>query len=191
MKLLEERIIKDGVVAPGGILKVSNFLNHQMDVGFICELGKEIYRLFSDCGVNKILTIESSGIGIACLSAQYFEVPVVYAKKSASSNISSEVWSAGSHSFTHGNDYSAIVDKRFLSKNDTVLIIDDFLASGAALEALISICEQACVNIVGCVAIIEKVCQGGGNHLRSKGYRVESLAKIESMSVEDGVKFCD
>ena len=190
MELLEKRILKDGIVLPGDVLKVNSFLNHQIDVKFISELGKEFYRLYSDCGVNKILTIESSGIGIACLTAQFFDSPVVFAKKSKTSNIASGVWSAAAHSFTHGNDYTAIVSKEYLGKGDRVLIIDDFLANGAALNALVSICESAGAEVVGCGAVIEKTYQGGGNMLRKRGVRVESLAKISSMSDDGKITFC-
>lgn len=190
MKLLEQRIVKDGIVLPGDVLKVNSFLNHMIDVKFIAELGKEFYRLYSDCGVNKILTIESSGIGIACLTAQFFDAPVVFAKKSKTSNIASDVWSAAAHSFTHGNDYTAIVSKEFLGKGDRVLIVDDFLANGAALNALISICQSAGAEVAGCGIVIEKLYQGGGDMLRKKGVRVESLAKISSMTEDGKIEFC-
>lgn len=190
MELLEQRILKDGVVLPGDVLKVNSFLNHQIDVKFICELGKEFYRLYSDCGVNKILTIESSGIGIACLTAQFFDAPVVFAKKSKTSNIASDVWSAAAHSYTHGNDYTAIVSKDYLGRGDRVLIVDDFLANGEALEAMISICKSAGAEVVGCGVVIEKMYQGGGEMLRKKGIRVESLAKISSMSADGKIEFC-
>lgn len=189
MELLEQRILKDGVVLPGDVLKVNSFLNHQIDVKFICELGKEFYRLYSDCGVNKILTIESSGIGIACLTAQFFDAPVVFAKKSKTSNIASGVWSAKAHSYTHGNDYTAIVSKDYLGRGDRVLIVDDFLANGEALEAMISICKSAGAKVVGCGVVIEKLYQGGGDKLRKSGVRVESLAKISSMSADGKIEF--
>ena len=189
MELLEQRILKDGVVLPGDVLKVNSFLNHQIDVKFICELGKEFYRLYSDCGVNKILTIESSGIGIACLTAQFFDAPVVFAKKSKTSNIASGVWSAKAHSYTHGNDYTAIVSKDYLGRGDRVLIVDDFLANGEALEAMISICNSAGAKVVGCGVVIEKLYQGGGDKLRKSGVRVESLAKISSMSADGKIEF--
>ena len=189
MELLEQRILKDGVVLPGDVLKVNSFLNHQIDVKFICELGKEFYRLYSDCGVNKILTIESSGIGIACLTAQFFDAPVVFAKKSKTSNIASGVGSAKAHSYTHGNDYTAIVSKDYLGRGDRVLIVDDFLANGEALEAMISICKSAGAEVVGCGVVIEKLYQGGGDKLRKSGVRVESLAKISSMSADGKIEF--
>ncbi len=181
MKLLEERIIKDGKILSGDVLKVDGFLNHNIDVPFICELGKELYRLYADCSVNKILTVEASGIGLACLTAQYFGAPVVFAKKSRSSNISSEVYSASVESYTHGNTNNILVSKQYLSKDDRVLIIDDFLAAGNALKGLISICDQAGATVVGCGIAIEKAYQGGGDLIREK-YRVESLAKIKRMA---------
>ncbi len=190
MKLLEQRIIKDGIVAPGDVLKVNSFLNHCIDVRFICELGKEFYSLYSDCDVNKILTIETSGVAVSCLAAQFFDVPVVFAKKSKTSNISDDVWSATAHSYTHGNDYNAVVAKEFLGKDDRVLIIDDFLAKGEALEALLSICESAGAAVVGCGIVIEKKYQGGGDKLRQRGIRVESLAMIKSMSEDGKIEFC-
>ena len=191
MKLLEQRIISDGKVLPGDVLKVNSFLNHQIDVTFVSQLGHEFHRLFADCGVNKILTIESSGVGIACLTAQFFDVPVVFAKKAKTSNISSDVYSASAHSYTHGNEYEAVVSKDFLLPSDKVLIIDDFLANGAALEALVSICEQAGAEIAGCGIVIEKQYQGGGDKLRARGIRVESLAKIRSMSDDGKIEFCE
>jgi len=190
MKLLEQRIIKDGIVAPGDVLKVNSFLNHRIDVRFMCELGKEFYRLYSDCGVNKILTIETSGVAISCLTAQFFNVPVVFAKKSKTSNISDDLWCAAAHSYTHGNDYNAVVAKEFLGKDDKVLIIDDFLAKGEALEALLSICESAGATVIGCGIVIEKKYQGGGDKLRARGVRVESLAMIQSMSEDGKIEFC-
>lgn len=191
MKLLEQRIISDGKVLPGDVLKVNSFLNHQIDVKFVSQLGHEFHRIFADCGVNKILTIESSGVGIACLTAQFFDVPVVFAKKAKTSNISSDVYSASAHSYTHGNEYEAVVSKDFLLPSDKVLIIDDFLANGAALEALVSICEQAGAEIAGCGIVIEKQYQGGGDKLRTRGIRVESLAKIRSMSDDGKIEFCE
>ena len=191
MKLLEQKIISDGKVLPGDVLKVNSFLNHQIDVKFVCELGREFHRIFADCGVNKILTIESSGVGIACLTAQFFDVPVVFAKKEKTSNISSAVYTASAHSFTHGNEYNAVVSNDFLGKDDRVLIIDDFLANGAALEALISICGQAHAQVIGCGIVIEKQYQGGGDKLRAAGIRVESLAKIKSMTDDGKIEFCE
>ena len=189
MKALECKIRECGTVAPGNVLKVNSFLNHQLDVAFLCEMGKEFYRLYKEEGVNKILTIEASGIGIACLTAQYFGCNVVFAKKSKSSNISNDLYTAKSYSYTHGTSNDVIVSKIFLNPGDRVLIIDDFLAHGSALLALIDIVEQAGATVVGAGIAIEKAYQDGGKIVREKGYRVESLAKVVSMSVEEGVKF--
>ena len=191
MKLLEDRIVRDGKIFDGDVLKVDSFVNHQIDVKFISELGREFHRLFADQGINKILTIEASGIGNACLVAQHFDVPVVFAKKSKSINISADVYSSKVESYTHGKVYDVIVSKEFLGEGDRVLIIDDFLANGSALKALISLTRDAGAEIVGAGIIIEKAYQGGGDIIRNEyGVRVESLARIESMSVEGGVKFC-
>ena len=191
MKLLEERILKDGKVYPGNILKVDSFINHQMDVAFICELGKEFYRLFKDCGVTKILTIEASGIGIAALTAQYFSVPMVFAKKSKTANISDDFYCAEVASYTHGVTNRVIVSKEYLSKDDKVLLIDDFLANGKALCGLAEIVNLSGTEVVGAGIVIEKAYQGGGKLIREKGIRVESLARISEMSDENGVVFCD
>ena len=182
MHLLEERILKDGKLFPGNILKVDSFLNHQMDVGLMNDIGKEFFRLYGDCGVNKILTIESSGIGIACIAAQYFDCPVLFAKKTKTKNIASSVFKTQVKSFTHGTTYDVIVSKEFLHKTDRVLIIDDFLAEGNALLGLIDICRQAGAEVVGCGIAIEKAFQPGSSRIRAKGVRVESLAVIEAMS---------
>ena len=190
MNFLEQRIIKDGRVLEGNILKVDSFLNHQIDTGFLCEVGKEFHRLYGDCGVNKILTIEASGIGVACLTAQFFNCPVVFAKKSKSSNISSDVYSAKVESYTHKRTYDILVSKEFLKPDDRILIIDDFLARGNALAALVSIVEDAGATVVGAGIVIEKAYQDGGELIRSHGIRVESLARIKSMSVENGIEFC-
>ena len=181
MKILEERIIKDGRVLPGNVLKVDSFLNHMIDVPFVCELGKEFRRLFETSGVTKILTIEASGIGLACLTAQYFGVPVVFAKKSRTSNISSEVYSTPVESYTHGNTNNVIVSKQYLGAGYRVLIIDDFLATGNALKGLIELCRLAGADVVGCGIAIEKRYQHGGDALRAENIRVESLALIDSM----------
>lgn len=190
MKSLEEKIVKDGRVLEGNILKVDNFLNHQIDVMFLCEVGKEFKRLYADCGITKVLTIEASGIGVACLTAQYFGVPVLFAKKSRSSNISQGVYSSKVESYTHGKTFDVVVSEQYLNENDRVLIIDDFLATGNALVGLIDIVEQAKATVVGCGIVIEKAYQDGGKLLRDKGYRVESLAKIASMDSEKGIEFC-
>ena len=190
MKLLEDRILKDGHIGADNVLKVDSFLNHQIDVSFVCELGKEFYRLFKDENITKILTIEASGIGIACLAAQYFGVPVVFAKKTKTINIYSDTYNATVHSCTHKKDYDIVVSKEFLSKEDNVLIIDDFLAKGSALTALLMLIEKAGAKTAGAGIVIEKAYQGGGNLVRDMGIRVESLAKIKSISKKDGIVFC-
>ena len=190
MKLLEDRILKDGHIGADNVLKVDSFLNHQIDVSFVCELGKEFYRLFKDENITKILTIEASGIGIACLAAQYFGVPVVFAKKTKTINIYSDTYNATVHSYTHKKDYDIVVSKEFLSKEDNVLIIDDFLAKGSALTALLMLIEKAGAKTAGAGIVIEKAYQGGGNLVRDMGIRVESLAKIKSNSKKDGIVFC-
>lgn len=190
MKLLEDRILKDGHIGADNVLKVDSFLNHQIDVSFVCELGKEFYRLFKDENITKILTIEASGIGIACLAAQYFGVPVVFAKKTKTINIYSDTYNATVHSYTHKKDYDIVVSKEFLSKKDNVLIIDDFLAKGSALTALLMLIEKAGAKTAGAGIVIEKAYQGGGNLVRDMGIRVESLAKIKSISKKDGIVFC-
>ena len=190
MKLLEDRILKDGHIGAENVLKVDSFLNHQIDVNFVCELGKEFYRLFKDENITKILTIEASGIGIACLTAQYFGVPVVFAKKTKTINIYSDTYNATVHSYTHKKDYDIVVSKEFLSKEDNVLIIDDFLAKGSALTALLMLIEKAGAKTAGAGIVIEKAYQGGGNLVRDMGVRVESLAKIKSISKKDGIVFC-
>ena len=186
MRLLEERIRKDGIVKPGNVLKVDSFLNHQMDVELFGEMGKEFYRLFRDRKVNKILTIEASGIGIACIAAQYFQVPVVFAKKSQSINLDGEQYVAKVESFTHKRVYDVIVAKKYLGKDDHVLIIDDFLANGCAAAGLIDLVHSAGATVEGVGIAIEKGFQEGGALLRSKGVRVESLAIVESMDAGTG-----
>lgn len=186
MKLLEERIQKDGVVKEGNILKVDSFLNHQMDTGLFAEMGKEWKRLFADRPVNKILTIEASGIGIACIVAQQFGVPVVFAKKTQTLNIDGEVYSSRIHSFTHARDYDVIVSKKFLGKEDHVLIIDDFLANGCALEGLMNMVMDSGATLEGIGIAVEKGFQQGGNKIREKGVRLESLAIVESMDAITG-----
>ncbi len=186
MQLLEERIRKDGVIKPGNVLKVDGFLNHQMDVELFNEMGKELRRLFPSERINKILTIEASGIGIACIAAQYFKVPVVFAKKSQSINLDGEQYTTRIESFTHKRIYDVIVSKKYLSKEDHVLIIDDFLANGCAVAGLIELVQSAGAYIEGVGIAIEKGFQKGGELLRSKGLRVESLAIVESMNDETG-----
>ena len=186
MKLLEERIRRDGTVKPGNVLKVDSFLNHQMDVELFDEMGSEFHRLFSDRPINKILTIEASGIGIAAFVAREFGVPMVFAKKSKSINIEGEVYVAEVESFTHQNKNQVIVSKRFLSKNDHLLIIDDFLANGCALQGLISIAKSSGAAIEGLGIVIEKGFQTGGRIIRDLGYPLESLAIIDGMDAETG-----
>ena len=186
MKLLEERIRRDGVVKPGNVLKVDSFLNHQMDVDLFNEMGKEFKRLFADRPINKILTIEASGIGIACIVAQHFQVPVVFAKKAKSINLDGEMYTTKIESFTHKKVYDVIVAKKFLSPEDHILIIDDFLANGCAVLGLIDLIQSAGATVEGVGIAIEKWFQQGGDMIRAKGLRVESLAIIESMDVESG-----
>ncbi|MDY6314620.1 MAG: xanthine phosphoribosyltransferase [Clostridia bacterium] len=191
MELLKQRILKDGKLRDGNVLKVDSFLNHQMDVRLFKEMGKEFKKRFSDCEINKILTIEASGIGIACLAAEVFDVPVVFAKKSRSKNIDGDVYTSKVESFTHGRVYDIIVSKEYLKAGDKVLIIDDFLANGAALMGLSKLVEDSEAELVGAGICIEKGFQPGGKMLRKAGLRLESLAVIDSMSPEGGIKFRD
>lgn len=186
MKLLEDRIRRDGVVKEGNVLKVDRFLNHQMDIELFQEIGKEFKRRFANENVNKILTIEASGIGIACIAAESFHVPVVFAKKTQTKNIAGEVYSTQVESFTHGRIYDIIVSKEFLSPNDRVLLIDDFLANGRALEGLAALVESSGATLVGAGIVIEKGFQPGGDELRKKGIHLESLAIVESMDEKTG-----
>ena len=186
MNFLEERIQKDGIVREGNVLKVDSFLNHQMDIELFNEMGKEFKRLFADRPINKILTIEASGIGIACVAAQYFNVPVVFAKKAQSINIDGDVYSTKIESFTHKKTYDVIVSKKFISQQDHVLIIDDFLANGCALIGLIDIAASAGATVEGIGIAVEKGFQSGGDIIRNMGLRLESLAIVESMNPEDG-----
>ena len=186
MELLEERIRRDGVVKSEGVLKVDGFLNHQMDINLFNEMGKELKRLFADAPINKILTIEASGIGIAAVVAQHFDVPVVFAKKSQSINLDGDVYSTKIQSFTHQRIYDVIVSKKFLSADDHVLLIDDFLANGCALNGLIDLVEDAGATVEGIGIAVEKGFQPGGDDLRSRGYRLESLAIVQSMNPETG-----
>ena len=186
MELLEERIRRDGVVKSEGVLKVDGFLNHQMDINLFNEMGKELKRLFADAPINKILTIEASGIGIAAVVAQHFDVPVVFAKKSQSINLDGDVYSTKIQSFTHQRIYDVIVSKKFLSADDHVLLIDDFLANGCALNGLIDLVEDAGATVEGIGIAIEKGFQPGGDDLRSRGYHLESLAIVQSMNPETG-----
>ncbi len=182
MKALEEKILQEGTVLPGHILKVGSFLNHQLDVDFLMEMGVEIARLFAGDSVTKIVTIEASGIAIAMGAAAQMHVPVVFAKKHKSGNLSGGVYATTVHSYTHGNDNTVVMSKEYLSDKDTVLIVDDFLANGAALEGLIEIVGQSGAKLAGCCCAIEKGFQGGGDRLRARGIKVESLAIVEEMS---------
>ena len=186
MKLLEERIRKDGVVKEGNILKVDSFLNHQMDVALFNKMGEEFRRLFADRPINKILTIEASGIGIAAIVAQHFNVPVVFAKKAQSVNLDGEMYTTKIESFTHKRTYDVIVSKKFLSSDDHILVIDDFLANGCAVDGLIDLIQSAGATVEGVGIAIEKGFQTGGQLIRDKGIRVESLAIIESMDAATG-----
>ena len=186
MKLLEERIREDGVVKEGNVLKVDSFLNHQMDIELFNEMGKEWARLFADRPVTKILTVEASGIGIACVAAQHFHVPVVFAKKTQSLNIDGEVYSTKIQSFTHKKIYDVIVSKKFIKPEDHILIIDDFLANGKALEGLAAVVRDSGAELVGAGIVIEKGFQVGGDLIRSEGIRLESLAIVDSMDEETG-----
>ena len=192
MNFLEERILKDGIVTEGNVLKVDSFLNHQMDINLFKQMGEEFKKRFADKNINKIMTIEASGIGIACVVASYFDVPVVFAKKSQSINIDGDVYVAEVESFTHKNKNQVIVSKRFLGPEDHVLIIDDFLANGCALQGLISIVAQAGGTVEGIGIAVEKGFQSGGRMIRNLGYQLESLAIVESMDAATGnVKFRD
>ena len=186
MQVLKDRIRKDGVVRPGNILKVDSFLNHQMDIPLFCEMGREFQQRFMSDEITKILTIEASGIGLACIVAQYFKVPVVFAKKSKTKNIAGDVYTTRVESYTHGRVFDIIVSKQFLRPEDKVLLIDDFLANGKALEGLAQLVKYAGATLVGAGIAIEKGFQVGGDTLREKGIRVESLAIIESMNDETG-----
>ena len=186
MKLLEERIRKDGTVKPGNVLKVDSFLNHQMDVELFNEMGKEFKRRFADAPINKILTIEASGIGIACIVAQHFNCPVVFAKKTQSINLDGEMYTTKIESFTHKRVYDVIVAKKFLSPDDHILIIDDFLANGCAVDGLIDLIQSAGATIEGVGIAVEKGFQKGGAAIRERGIKLESLAIVDEMNDETG-----
>ena len=190
MKLLEDRIRSEGKVRDGDVLKVDSFLNHQMDVSLFEAMGREWKRLFDGCGVNKILTIEASGIGIACIAAQSFHCPVVFAKKSQTKNIAGDVYRTQVRSYTHGKTYDVIVSKDYLGPTDKLLLIDDFLANGAALSGLIDLAQMAGAEVIGAGIAVEKAYQPGGDLIRGRGVRVESLARIQSMSEDGGIVFC-
>lgn len=191
MQLLKDRILKDGIVKEGNVLKVDSFLNHQMDISLFEEIGKEFKKRFEGERINKILTIEASGIGIACIAARYFNVPVVFAKKSKTKNIAGDVYTSRVESFTHGRIYDIMVSKDFLNSGDRVLLIDDFLANGCALEGLAELVRSAGATLVGAGIVIEKGFQRGGDLLRSKGVRVESLAIIDRMDESGSITFRD
>lgn len=190
MRLLEERIRRDGKVKDGSILKVDGFLNHQMDVSLFREMALEWKRLYEGCEINKILTIEASGIGIAVIVAEVFNCPVIFAKKSKTKNIAGEVYTAKVESFTHGGVYDIIVSKDFLHESDRVLIIDDFLANGAALTGLVKLVTDAGAEVVGAGVAIEKAFQPGGELLRGRGVRIESLARVKAMHEDGTIEFC-
>ncbi len=188
MKALEEKILKEGKVLPGHVLKVGSFLNQQIDTVFALEMAKEVKRLFDGAEVTKVLTVEASGIAFAFAVAAEFGVPMVFAKKHASANLGKDLYSAPVYSYTHGRTYEIVVDKNYITSKDKVLVIDDFLANGNALKGLMSIVKMAGAQIVGCATEIEKGFQGGGDELRAEGIKVESLAIIESMS-DNGLTF--
>lgn len=192
MNFLEERILKDGVVKEGNVLKVDSFLNHQMDIELFDQMGEEFKRRFADKPINKILTIEASGIGIACIAARHFHVPVIFAKKTQSINLDGDMYVAEVESFTHKCKNNVIVSKKFLNEEDQVLIIDDFLANGCALQGMIQIIQMAGATVSGIGIAIEKGFQSGGRMIRNLGFQLESLAIVESMDAKSGViKFCE
>ena len=189
MKLLEDRIRKEGRILPGPVLKVSSFLNHQMDPALIMEMGREIGRLFAGEHITKVLTIESSGIAVALAAGYALGVPVLFAKKHRTSNVSGNLYQTMVHSYTHGTDYTVVVEREFLHADDRVLIVDDFLANGKAVEGLLDLIRQAGAEAAGAAIAVEKAFQEGGQRLRAAGLRVESLAAVRSMD-ESGIIFC-
>ncbi|MCR4950556.1 MAG: xanthine phosphoribosyltransferase [Solobacterium sp.] len=189
MKQLKDRIRKDGRVLNGDILKVDSFLNHQIDVVLLDEIGREFKRRFEGEKITKVLTIEASGIAIACMTARHYGVPVVFAKKARSGNIGANVYTSVVHSFTYDRNYDITVSKQYLSADDSVLIVDDFMANGQAMHGLIDVCEQAGAKVAGIGIVIEKGFQDGGRRLREKGYHLESLAIVEKMDPENGIVF--
>ncbi len=189
MNFLEEKILKDGQVRPGAILKVDGFLNHQLDIAILNQVGEAFYHHFKDRKITKIITIEASGIAIACMTAVHFQVPVVFAKKSLSRNIDGDVYQSVVHSYTHGTDSNVIMSTKFLGPEDHVLIVDDFLANGKATQGLLEICSQAGATVEGIGIAIEKGFQGGGQFLREQGYDVLSIAIIDQMTDEGGIEF--
>ena len=191
MRLLEERILKDGKVLPGGVLKVDSFLNHQMDVGLFMDLAQQWHEAFGNDNVNKILTIEASGIGLACIAGLVFGCPVVFAKKSKTKNLDGSLYKTTVESFTHGNTSDVIVSRDYLLPGDRVLLIDDFLANGAALEGLCDLVRQAEGTVVGAGIAVEKCFQPGGARLRGQGLRIESMARIKAMHDDGSIEFED
>ena len=191
MKELKEKIINEAIVLPGNVLRIDSFLNHQIDVALVAKCGQKWYELFKDAGITKILTVESAGIGIATLTAQYFGVPVVYAKKTKSASIGNDFYSTKVVSYTHGQVYEIVVSKKYINENDRILLIDDCLANGSALKVLINLVEMGGAKIVGAGVVIEKTYMKGGKDLRDMGYRIESLAKISSMNSDGNIKFED
>lgn len=189
LNFLEHRILEDGSVQEGDILKVDSFLNHQLDIDLLDQIGATFWHHFREKGVTKIITIEASGIAVACMAARYFHVPVVFAKKTMSANIGGSVYTATVHSYTHNVDSQVIMSKKFLNQDDKVLIIDDFLANGKATHGLTEICDQAGAEVVGVGIAIEKGFQHGGQYLRDEGYDLLSIAIIDSMSEKDGIRF--
>ena len=189
MERLEQRILRDGKVKPGGVLKVDSFLNHQIDPSLLYEMALELKRLFGEEKVNKILTIEASGIALAAMAGYVFGCPLVFAKKSKSKNISDSLYAVEVESFTHGNTNTVVVSKEYLGPEDRILIVDDFLATGAALVGLKALAEQAGATVVGAGIAVEKVFQGGGNKLRAQGLRIESLARIAAMGDDGSIRF--
>ena len=189
MQLLEERILQDGQVRPGNVLKVDCFLNHQLDIALLDEIGKAFYEVYKNDGINKILTIEASGIAIACMTARHFGVPVVFAKKAKSKNIDGDVYTSTVHSFTYGKDYDITLSKKFLGPEVKVLIVDDFLAVGKAMHGLLDVCKQSGATVGGIGIAIEKGFQPGGETLRSQGYKLTSLAIVDYMDDEGNLRF--
>lgn len=189
MKLLEERIVREGQVRPGNVLKVDCFLNHQLDVALLDDIGAEFHRIFGQDGINKILTIEASGIAIACMTARHFGVPVVFAKKAKSKNIDGDVYTSTVHSFTYGRDYDITLAQKFLGPQDRVLILDDFLANGKAMRGLLDVCRQAGASVAGIGICIEKGFQPGGAELRGEGYKLASLAIVDEMGDDGSLRF--
>ncbi len=190
MEILERRIREEGRVLPGGVLIVDSFLNHQIDPGLYADMAKEFYRIFRNCDVNKILTIEASGIGMACVAGQFFGCPVLFARKNRTTNMEGEYYSTEVVSYTRGTVSNINVSKKYLKSTDRVLIIDDFLANGAALSGLISLVEQAGARVIGAGIAIEKAFQPGGERIRAMGYQVESLARIKHMGEDGSIEFC-